>query len=57
MSSSDASNRVLGQPLSSDEIAEDAHPFSSPMLGGYWIYSPEHAALDCTRTACAGKPI
>jgi hypothetical protein len=50
MSLPDASNRVLDQSLSSDEITKDAYVFSFPMPDGYGIYSPEHAALDGTWT-------
>jgi hypothetical protein len=45
MSSSDASNRVLNEPLSGDEIADDAHAFSFPMLAGY-RNRPEYGAVD-----------
>jgi hypothetical protein len=57
VSSSDVSNQILDQPLSSDEIAEDTHAFSSPMLGGYRIYKPEHAALDGTWTLPGLRPV
>jgi hypothetical protein len=46
MSLSDASNRVLYKPLSSDEITKDVYVFSFPMPAGYRMYWPEHGALD-----------
>jgi hypothetical protein len=57
MSSSDVWNRVLDEPLSSDEIAQDACAFSFPLLAGYRIYWPEHAALDGTWIPAAAKPV
>jgi hypothetical protein len=57
MSSSDVWNRVLDEPLSSDEIAQDACAFSFPLLAGYRIYWPEHVALDGTWIPAAAKPV
>jgi hypothetical protein len=53
--SSSSGNRVLDEPLSSDEIAQDACAFSFPVLAGYRMYWPEHAALDGTWTPAAVK--
>jgi hypothetical protein len=57
MSCSDVSNRVLNEPLSSDEIAQHADLFSFPMHAGYTIHCPEHAAVDGTRTSTAVKTV
>jgi hypothetical protein len=57
MSSSDVSNRVLDEQLSSDEIAEDVWAFSFPLLAGYRIKWPEHPAVDGTWTPPAFKPV
>jgi len=57
MSSSDVSNRVLNEPLSSDEIADDACAFSFWVLAGYRIYWPGHGAFDGTWTPAAFKPV
>jgi hypothetical protein len=46
MSLSDASNRVLYEPLSSDEITKDVFVLSLPIPAGYRIFWPEHGALD-----------
>ncbi len=57
MSSSDVSNTFLGGPLSSDEIADGACAFSFPLLAGYRVKWPEHAAVDGTWTPPAFKPV
>jgi hypothetical protein len=57
MSCSDVSNRVLNDPLSSDEIAQHADLFSFPMHAGYTIHCPEHATVDDTRTSTAVKTL
>jgi hypothetical protein len=57
MSSSDVWNRVLDEPLSSGEIAQDACAFSFPLLAGYRISWPEQVALDGTWTPAAIKPV
>jgi hypothetical protein len=57
MSSSDVSNRVLDEQLSSDEIAEDVCVFSFPLLAGYRVKWPEHATVDGTWTPPALKPV
>jgi hypothetical protein len=56
MPSCDVSNRVLDQPLISDEIAEDAYLLSFPALAGYTICWPEHAALGGRWTPTASNP-
>jgi hypothetical protein len=57
MSSSDVSNTVLDEPLSSDEIAEDACAFWFPLLAGYRLNWPEHATVDGTWTPPPFKPV
>jgi hypothetical protein len=56
MSCSDVSNRVLDEPLSSDDIAQDAYVCSFPMRPGYRIHWREHAALGGIWTPTAVKP-
>jgi hypothetical protein len=53
MSCSDVSHRVLNEPLSSDEIAQNADLFTFPMRAGYPIHCPERTAVDGTWTATA----
>jgi hypothetical protein len=57
MSSSDVSNTFLGEPLSSDEIADGACAFAFPLLAGYRVKWPERAAVDGTWTPPAFKPV
>jgi hypothetical protein len=54
MSLSDVWNRVLDEPLSSDEIAQDAFAFSFSALAGY---RPGHAARGGTPTPAAFEPV
>ena len=57
MSCSDVSNRALNEPLSSDDISQDADVFSFPMQARYRVHCPEHTAVDGTRTPTAVKPV
>jgi hypothetical protein len=57
MSSSDVSNRVLDEPLISDEIVEDAYLFWSPALPGYTISWPEHAGFGGAWPPTASNPV
>ena len=57
MSLSDVWNRVLDEPLSSDEIAQEAFAFSFSVLAGYRIYRPGHAARGGSWTPAAFKPV
>ena len=57
MSSSDVSNRVLDEQLSSDEIAEDVCAFSFPLLAGCRVKWLERPAVDGTWTPPAFKPV
>jgi hypothetical protein len=57
MSSSDVSNTVLDEPLSSDEIAEDVCAFSFLLLAGYRVNWPEHPTVDGTWTPPAFEPV
>lgn len=54
---SDASNRALYEPLSSDEITQDVHVFSFRMPDTNRICSPEHGALDGAWTPPAYTPV
>jgi hypothetical protein len=55
MSLSDVWNRVLDEPLSSDEITQDAFAFS--VLAGDRIYRPGDAARGGSWTPAAFKPV
>ena len=57
MSCSDGSNRVLNEPLSSDEIAQHADLFSFPMRAGYTILCPAQSVVAGTWTSTAVKAV
>jgi hypothetical protein len=50
-------NRVLDEPLSSDEIAQEACACSFSVPAGYRIYRPGHAAGGGTWTPAVFKPV
>ena len=54
---SDVWNRVLDEPLSSDEIAQDACACSFSVLAGYRIYRSGHAVRGGGWTPAAFKPV
>jgi hypothetical protein len=54
---SDVWNRVLDEPLTSAEIAQDACAGSFSVPAGYRIYCPGHAIRGGTRTPAAVSPV